>query len=115
MKKIKQFLTGLFLTGLFTVSNLSFAQGVITNPLKGLTSIPEFVSSLLSFVAQVGAVFAVLALIWVGFLYVQARGNPGAIGKAHTAFKNTIIGIILLLGAQLIASVITGTIGALTR
>jgi len=115
MKKIKYFLIGTCLVGVFPISNLSHAQGTITNPLKGLNSIPLFVSGLLGFVAEIGAVFAILALIYVGFLYVKARGNEKEISKAHTAFKNTIIGIILLLGAQLIASIITGTIGALTK
>lgn len=115
MKNKKYFFIASAIVSLFTISNLSYAQGKITNPLKGLTSVPEFVSGLLSFVAEIGAIFAVLALIYVGFLYVKARGNSKEIGAAHTALKNTIIGIILLLGAQLIASIITGTIGALTR
>jgi hypothetical protein len=115
MKNKKYFFIALVIVSLFTMASLSYAAGTITNPLKGLNSIPEFVSSLLSFVAKIGGIFAVLALIWVGFLYVKARGNEKEIGAAHTAFKNTIIGIILLLGAQLIASIITGTINALTR
>lgn len=118
------------LVGLSLISTLSYARdgrlgsgsanavsgAGISNPLgDGVQSVESFVSKGLSFVVKIGAVFAVLALIYAGFLYVQARGNSGALTKAHTTLRNTIIGIVLLLGAQLIASIITGTIEALKK
>ncbi len=114
MKTKKYFFMAVVLIGLFTTSGLLYAT-TISNPLGNITDVKVFVSSVLSFIAKIAAVFAVLALIYAGFLYVQARGNPEGLKKAHTTLKNTIIGIILLLGAELIASVITGTIGAVTK
>lgn len=133
--KIRKFLFVLmFAVGIMGISSHVFAQGIrlpgvevtapvtsggsgstIQNPLGGVNDIPTFISSALSFVAKIGAVFAIFALIYAGFLYVKARGNSKEISTAHTVLKNTIIGIILLLGAQLIASIITGTIDALTK
>lgn len=83
---------------------------VIQNPLGKLNSVPVFVSDLLSYVVKIGGIVAIFAFIYSGFLFVKARGNPGELTKANTVFKNTIIGVVVLLGAQLIASIIIGTI-----
>ncbi len=47
---------------------------------------------------------AVAALLFVnaGVLYVTAPTNPGSVSKAHSIFKNTLIGILVILCAYLI-------------
>lgn len=120
MKTKKYFFIALSLVSLFCLGFLfsgevNAAGGAIQNPLGDVVDVRVLVSKALSFIAEIGAVFCILALIYAGFLYVKARGNPKEIGTAHTVFKNTIYGIILVLGAQLIASIITGTISALTN
>jgi len=82
----------------------------IQNPLKGITSITGFVSVLLGYVVRIGAVVAVFAFIYSGYLFVKARGNPKELETAKTVFINTVIGVAVLLGAQLIATIIVGTI-----
>ncbi len=64
-------------------------------------------------ILPIGGVLAVLGFIWSGFMYVMARGNPAAIGKAHTALLYTAIGTAVLLGAFAITDLITGTISQL--
>lgn len=108
-------LVSLFGFSLFLPSGVSAQGGVIQNPLGDVVDVRVLVSKALSFIAEIGAVFCVLALIYAGFLYVKARGNSKEISTAHTVLKNTVYGIILVLGAQLLASVITGTISALTN
>ena len=81
----------------------------IQNPLK-VGSIPDFVALLLGYVVKIGAVVAVFAFIYSGFLFVQARGNSEKLKGAKDVFLNTVIGVAVLLGAQLIASIIVGTI-----
>jgi hypothetical protein len=90
---------------------LSFAQ--ITNPLGSNTSIPEFISQVLGDVVKVGGIIAVFAFIWVGYLFVQAQGRPTELQKARDTFIYTCIGVAVLLGAQLIASIIVGTLNSL--
>ena len=58
---------------------------------------------------------AICAFIWVGFLYIKAQGNPSEITKAHNAFFGVCVGVAVLLGAQLIASIIVGTINSLGK
>lgn len=115
--KIKIFLSAI---AIYAISFCSFVYAetvtaTIQNPLGSLTSIPTFIANALSFVAKIGGVLAIFFLVYAGYLYVKARGNPGEIEKAHEAFKGTIYGIVLLLGAQLISSIIIGTINALSK
>jgi len=88
-----------------------FAQ--IANPLKGGTDIPKFISMILGYVVKIGGVVAIFAFIWAGFLFVRAQGNPKALDDARNVFINTCIGVAILLGAQLIASIIVGTLNSL--
>lgn len=90
---------------------VSLAQ--IANPLKSVTDIPSLVSNVLGVVVKIGGVVAIFFFIWSGFLFVRAQGKPEELSTARTTFINTCIGVALLLGAQLIASIIIGTINSL--
>jgi hypothetical protein len=91
----------------------------IQNPLSvngsGISSIPEAVTALMGFVVQIGAVVAIFAFVYSGYLFVKARGNEKELGTAKDVFINTVIGVAVLLGAQLIASIVVGTINNLKR
>ena len=106
-----------FLTSfsLFFASFINSARadtaGVITNPLNGVTDIPTFVSTIMSkYIVPAGGIIAIFAFIYSGYKFVAARGNEKELGEAKTIFYNTCIGVAILLGAELIASIIVGTI-----
>ena len=83
----------------------------LDNPLGNkINNLPSFIYMILDIVFQIGAIFSVLAIIYVGFLFVSARGDPEKLKTARTAFLYTVIGIALLLGGRLIATVIQSTI-----
>lgn len=52
----------------------------------------------------------VFFMIWAGFLYVTATGNPDKISKANNALMYAIIGGVIVLGANVLLEVITTTI-----
>ncbi len=54
--------------------------------------------------------FVVFFIIYAGFLYVTARGNPGTIEQAHKALLYAIIGGLLIFGARAILAIITNTV-----
>ena len=97
---------------LLVVPVFVFAQG-IQNPLNAGTDIPTFISNVLGYIVKIGGVVAIFAFIWSGYLFVKAQGNPTELTTAKTVFINTCIGVAVLLGAQLIASIIVGTISSL--
>jgi len=46
-------------------------------------------------------IVATLVIVWAGFLYISAQGDPGKIETAHKVFQTVIIGLIIVLAAWL--------------
>lgn len=86
----------------------------LVNPLGGGTSLNALLADVLQFVVRIGSVVVILMLVYVGFLFVVARGNPGEISKARQALLWTVIGALVLLGAEAIAQGIQATVQALS-
>ncbi|MFA5744780.1 MAG: hypothetical protein WC887_01040 [Candidatus Paceibacterota bacterium] len=71
-------------------------------------------TKILDFVIRIGAIVIVFMLIYIGYLFVMARGVPGEITKAKEALKWTVIGALILLGAQAISLGIQATVQAIS-
>ena len=87
--------------------------GVICNPLGRVSDIPTLVSNIMGYVVKIGGVVAIFAFIYSGYKFVAARGNESELEKAKEIFFNTCIGVAILLGAQIIASIVVTTIKGL--
>lgn len=74
----------------------------------------QFLVKILSFIIRIGAIAVVLMLVYVGYLFVIARGEPGKIIEARSALLWTVIGALILLGSQAIAYGIQATVQALS-
>lgn len=87
----------------------------LKNPLGGgeVDSIPLLVEKLLEIVLQIGVPLVAIMIIYSGYLFVAARGNPGELTKAKETLKYTFIGAAILLGAYVIAEALVGTICAI--
>ena len=85
----------------------------LINPLKSGTSLESFLGNILQFVVRIGTIAVILMLIFVGFKFVMARGAPAEIEKAKGMLLWTIIGALVLLGAQAISMGILATVQAL--
>ena len=85
---------------------------VLQNPLHYQT-VCGLVKGLLDAVMIIGIPIAVLFIVWAGFKFVLAQGNPGELTEARSNFLHVIIGIGIFVGASLIASIIVNTLGAL--
>jgi heme/copper-type cytochrome/quinol oxidase subunit 2 len=73
-----------------------------------------FLNNILGFVIQIGAIVVVLMLVYVGFIFVTARGEPAKLTTARQAFLWTLIGALILIGAQAISIGICQTTNALS-
>lgn len=88
----------------------------INNPIGGsIDNLPAFIYLVLGIVFKIGAIISVLALMYVGFMFVTARGEPEKLETARRAFLYTVIGIAVLLGGVLIASTVQNTVIDLSR
>ena len=90
----------------------SDTSGTLVNPLK-VNSLKGLLDLVLSAAIELGSILLVLMLVWVGFLFVAARGNEEKIRSARTALMWTVIGGLILLGAKGIESVISSTVSTL--
>ncbi len=89
------------------------ASGMIfDNPIKA-TSLQGFLSSLLKVVTMLGAIVVVFFIIFAGFNYVTARGDEKKIQAATKTLTWTAVGAAVILGAQVIATAIQGTVNEL--
>ncbi len=86
----------------------------IENPLNPeLSDIPDFINALITIVLFVGVPIVTLAIIYSGFLFVQASGNSEKLGTAKKALLYSVIGAALLLGAFVLSEAIQGTVDQL--
>jgi hypothetical protein len=86
--------------------------GGLENPIA-VDSIGGLVEKILDIVLIIGVPIVAFFIIYSGFLFVTARGNPEGLEKAKTTFIYTLIGAALLLGAWVLAQGIADTINSL--
>ncbi len=96
----------------FAVSTPPPDSGKIVNPISA-TTLDGLIQTILTGVIKIGLPIIALAIIYSGFLFVSARGNPESIKKAKDALIYTLIGAAILLGAWAIALLIRDTVVAL--
>lgn len=119
-KKIKLFFVGVisFLPLVSFAQYGSIPQGggrsgfTIPNPI-GADSLQELLQLILNIVVELGVPVVALMIIWTGFKFIWARGNPGKIGEAREALLYTLIGAGVVLGAYAISAIIQATVEAL--
>ncbi len=87
----------------------------IPNPAAkaGGTVLEVLYSLLKTVVMPIAAVVVVMMIIWAGFMYLTAQGNPAKIAAAHQRLMWSLIGAGILLGATGIATVVETTIKSL--
>ena len=87
--------------------------GTILNPLNNICNLTDLLNAILQGVVELGSVALVFMLVWVGFLFVAAQGNAEKIQSARSALMWTVIGGLILLGAESISLVIQATVATL--
>ena len=89
-----------------------FAAAQIKNPLA-FNSISDFLAALLELVVLIATPIVVVMIIYSGFLFVTAGGNETKLSLAKRTFFWTIIGALIVLGAQALSLGIQGTVDEL--
>lgn len=86
----------------------------LQNPL-GYCDLTSFLTNLLAIVAEIGFPVIVLFMVYIGFLYISAEGNPDKIKKVHSYFFWALVGALLILGAQALSYAISATVTQLSQ
>jgi hypothetical protein len=88
------------------------SSGGLVNPLDDMT-VQQFVSKMLGYIVKIGGVLATIAIVYVGFLFASAGGDAGKIKTARSVLINTLLGLAVLLGAEILGATITSTINSI--
>ncbi len=87
----------------------------LQNPLRSGGSIPELFQVLLDIVMVFAVPLIVFFIIYAGFMYVTARGNMETVQKAHRALLYALIGAIIIIGANVLVKIISGTVHSILK
>ncbi len=94
------------------------ASAQLNNPLSAggqrIDSIGDFIKEMLEAAVFILFPIAVVFIVYSGFLFVFAQGNPEKLSTAKRNFMWTIVGMALLLGAWALAQLIDNTLDAVT-
>lgn len=120
MKKIKKiFFPGLWLVLFFSQIKNVFAactsvDGAICleNPIKS-ANFTELLTNVMTIFTQIMVPIVTLAVIYSGYLFVSAGGNPKKLENAKNALFTALLGALIVLAAFAITKIITATAGSL--
>lgn len=86
----------------------------VKNPLNSKwSSIPVIIAALINILIKIALVLCALWIIWGGFLFVKARGNPEALKEAKNTLLHAVIGTTIILGVNVILDVLQNTINSI--
>ena len=81
----------------------------IINPFDAKT-IPELIIKIIDVLLEFAKPIIVLYIMYAGFKFVTAQGNPGEIESARTSLTWAIVGGVIVFAAQAILEIINQTI-----
>lgn len=96
--------------GFTAISGTKATQSSRLSQLFSGTDLVQFVQSLFIFALTLGAIIAVVRLMYAGYLYMGSGGMWGSIEKAKEIFGNVVFGTLLLLAVWLILNQINPNI-----
>lgn len=99
---------------ILVVASYAEAQGgtgKLNSPLNSaFSTIPALLAGFLKAIVMIALPIISLFIVYTGFLFVKARGNPTELATAKRAFFYVMIGAVLVLGAWLIANLLGNTV-----
>lgn len=85
----------------------------LPNP-TGQANIQQFIATALKAIVQISLPIITFFVVYAGFLFVSARGNPNQLEKAKGNIPYVLIGAALILGAWVLATLLGNTVQQIT-
>jgi len=104
MKKLI-YITFTILFSLFLFTPPVFAQSVSPE-------IVDYTNNTLQIITLISTAAAVLFLIKGGYTYITSTGKPSALESAKKTIRNTLIGLVLVLSANVVISIFNGALNS---
>ncbi len=81
----------------------------LRNPLQ-YNSLPALLTGILDVVITIATPILVLFIVYIGFKFVAAQGNPEKIKEARKFLLWALVGALIILGAKALAIAIQATV-----
>jgi len=104
MKKLIYISFAIFFS-LFLFTSHVFAQSVSPD-------IVDYTNNTLQIITLISTAAAVLFLIKGGYTYITSTGKPSALESAKKTIRNTLIGLVLVLSANVVISIFNGALNS---
>ncbi len=85
----------------------------ISNPVGAFDNIPDLIVAILEIVMLIISPIVGIMIIYAGYLFVTAQGDPGKLKTAKDTLLYVVIGGAIILGAKVISLAISGTVNSL--
>ena len=76
----------------------------------GFSHVIELINNIITDLVILSTMLATVALVYVGYILLTSRGNPGAMTKAKDIFMKVVIGYLWILGAWLLVYTISSAL-----
>ncbi|MDB5168784.1 MAG: hypothetical protein JWO41_140 [Candidatus Saccharibacteria bacterium] len=86
------------------------SNGICTPAFTGLNDVWLVVAAIIEIMLRVGALIAVIAVIYGGFNYLTSQGEPDKTNKARMTIINALAGLAISIFASVLVSFIAGSI-----
>lgn len=94
----------------------SRTEFALINPLDPrFSTLERFLSAILGVIVEIGTPIIILAIVYTGFLFVAAQGKPEELTTAKRALFWTLVGALIVLGAQVLSAAIDRTVDDIRR
>lgn len=98
-----------------TIPSLSsINKGVSGSAVFGSSNLSEIIAGVISVILGFLGVITVLIILWGGFIWMTAAGEPDKVDKAKKMIYSGIIGLVIIFAAYAIANFVMSAIGTAT-
>ncbi len=102
---------GLFIKRGAKIDNNKMKTFQLSNPIA-VNSVGELVNKFADIFSYVVILFAVLAIVYVGFRFVIAQGKPDELNTLKTWLGWIVVGVAIVIGARMIIRIVINTLSA---
>ena len=79
-----------------------------------ITAMRQYVTPTMQTLTAIAAIASVFFIVYAGILYMSSRGNPEKLDLAKRVLKNAMIGLVIVVGAGTLTSILTSSLGGAT-
>ena len=91
---------------------LTMSLDVMADSSAAVTAMREYVAPTIRTLAALASIACVFFIINGGYLYMTSAGKPDTLEHAKRVMRNALIGLVIVLGAATLTSILTNAYGA---